>query len=125
MGGIATLAEASVDQAAALSVIPMTKTIDVILLLHSIFDIVPAASAPVRAGVQRHIMKTAGSRPTTNHTDPAYSAFLLTHADHGGPELSARAPRLITTAINRAIATHGFGPKPIGDTAHTLTPGCC
>jgi hypothetical protein len=124
MSGIVTLA-GGVYQMASPIAIPIATTIGVILLVNRIFDVVPAASAPASAGGQWRTASTTGNRLAPNHTSLAHSTLLLTHADHGGLELSAEAPQLTTTAINRAIATHRSGPKPIGDIAHTLTRRCC
>jgi hypothetical protein len=125
MSGTVTLARASFYQMAGSIAIPIAATIGVILLAHRIFDVVPAASAPASAGGQRPMASTTGNHLASNHTSLAHRTSLFTHADHGGLELSAKAPQLITTAIDRAIATHRSGPKPVGDIAHPLTRRCC
>jgi hypothetical protein len=124
MSGMATLAGASVDHMTGPIAMPMVATIGVILLVHPIFDVVPAAIAPVGAGAQRRRANTTVNRLATNHAPLAYSILPFTRADHGGRDLSAEAPRLSTTSINRAVANHQSGSNPIGDTANTLVRGC-
>jgi hypothetical protein len=104
--------------------IPMVATIGAILLLHSIFDAIPAAIARVSASIQQLRTSTTGNRLATNHTPLAYSTLPFTRADHGGRDLPTGAPRLNTTAINRAIANHQSGSNPISDTANTPVRGC-
>jgi hypothetical protein len=121
---MATLPRASVDYTTGPIAIPTVATIDVILLLHSIFDVIPVAIAPISAGVQRRRASTTVNRLATNHTPLAYSTLPFTRADRMGPDLSAEALRLSTTAINRAIANHRSSSNPIGATANSLVLGC-
>jgi hypothetical protein len=97
MSGTVALPRLSLDRMAGLIAIPKAATMHVILLTHSIFDGSSVASAPVSAGVERRIARTAGIRPATIHTPLARSPLRL---------------------------THGSGRKPIGDTAPALTLGC-
>jgi hypothetical protein len=124
MSGMATLAGASIDHTTGPIAVPTVAIIGVILLLHSIFDVMPAAIAPVSAGVQRRRASTTVNRSAANYTPMAYSALPFTRADPGSRDLSAEALRLSTTSINRVIANHQSGSNPIGDTANTLARGC-
>jgi hypothetical protein len=124
MGGTVTLGGVSVDQMPGSILMPMAAAVGVILFVHWCFDVVPAASAPASAGLQRRKASSTGNRLAANQTPLAHNTLVLTRADHGGAQFSAELPRLITTAIDRAIATHGSRARPNGDTAHTLTRGC-
>jgi hypothetical protein len=149
MSGNATLTGASVDQAAGPITIAVAANIGITLLLHRTFDVLPAASTPVGARVQQRKEITKVNRVAPNQTLLAHSALPFTHTDRGSRNLFApstaksttlaisalhhsarhllphKAPLLIATAVKRAIATRESGPKPIGDTAHTLTRRCC
>jgi hypothetical protein len=89
---MATLAGASIDYMTGPIAIPMAATIGVILLLHSIFDIILMAIAPVSAGIQQRRASTPVDRPATNHTSLAYSTLRFTRAADGGGDVSANTP---------------------------------
>ncbi|MBO0883364.1 MAG: hypothetical protein J2P17_24120 [Mycobacterium sp.] len=121
---MATSGGASVDHMTGPIAILIVANIGVILLLHAVFDVITAATAPASAGVQQRRASTTVNRAAANYTPLAYGTLPFTRADHRRRDLSAEAPRLRTTATNRAVAIHQSGSNPINDTANTLTPGC-
>lgn len=114
MSGIVTLGRASVDQVAGSIATPMAATIGATIPPHRIFDVALAASAPAGTPVQRRKANTTVNPPATNQTPPADSTSPLTHTTFSDP-IAGHEITTWTTAVNFAI----------GDTAHTLTLGCC